>query len=85
MQETEIKRIMVPGQPRQMKLQRFHLNDKKLGMVMRGCHASDGKKLKKEDQGSGQPGQKVRYYLKSNESKKKKTRGGGRSSGRMSP
>jgi hypothetical protein len=40
MWEAEIRRIAVPGQPRQKKLARPHLKRKKLGVVMYSCHSS---------------------------------------------
>jgi hypothetical protein len=45
--EARIRRIAAPGQPRQKKLARLHLNGKKLGVVAHTCHPSDGRKLKK--------------------------------------
>jgi hypothetical protein len=44
MWEAEIKRIMVPGKPRQKV--RNHLIRKKLSMLVHACHSSNGEKYK---------------------------------------
>jgi hypothetical protein len=68
-QEAEMKKIMVPDQPRpkKRKIVRYPLNGKRLGMVVHTCQPSDGRKLKREDSWSRQ---KVRPYLQNNKSKK---------------
>jgi hypothetical protein len=38
--EAEIKKIRVPGLPGQKKVVRFHLKEKKLGVVAHACHPS---------------------------------------------
>jgi hypothetical protein len=46
--ETEIRRIVVPGQPVQKKVRETpHLNRKKSYVVVQACHPSDSGKLKK--------------------------------------
>jgi hypothetical protein len=63
--KAKIQRIMLSGQLGQ-KFVKPHLNEKKLSTVACACHPSDGGKLKMEDQGAGQTGQKVRSYLQNN-------------------
>jgi hypothetical protein len=46
MQEAEIRRIMVPGQPRQKKLMRPHLNGKELAVAAHICHPCYCRRLK---------------------------------------
>jgi hypothetical protein len=49
---------------------RPHVNEKKLGMVVRVCHPSEGGKLKIEDHSPGRHGEKVKPYFQHNQSKK---------------
>jgi hypothetical protein len=44
--ETEIRRIKVPGNPRQRKFMRPHLNGKKMRMVVHNCYSSHNRKHK---------------------------------------
>jgi hypothetical protein len=40
MQEAEIGKITIPGQPRQKKFARPYLSGKQLGVVLCACHPS---------------------------------------------
>jgi hypothetical protein len=56
MQEAAVRRITVPGQPRQKKIARPHLERKKLGMIVHAYHPSNGGKLNVVGSCPGQPG-----------------------------
>jgi hypothetical protein len=65
--EAKIRRIMVPGQPRQYKFMRLHLDGEKLGI----CHPNYCRSVKQKNHYPGQVGEKAKYYLQNNQSKKR--------------
>jgi hypothetical protein len=71
MQEDEIRRIVVLGQPgpKKKKITKPHLNRKKLEVVHMPAISAMGN-AKQEDSSPGWPGKKARSYLKNNQSKK---------------
>jgi hypothetical protein len=69
--KAEIRRISVPGQPRQKTFARPHLNGKKLGLVAQTCHPSYDGKYKLGGSWSRLTWTKeTRAYFQNNQSKK---------------
>jgi hypothetical protein len=64
--ETEIRKISVLPQPRPKKFSKTPSQS----MKTRYCDPASAESLKEEDLGAFPPGQKMRSYLKSNQSKK---------------
>jgi hypothetical protein len=57
---------MVQSQSGHEEVQKTHLNQC-LGIAEHACHPSYAEKHKKEDRSTGQPGHKMRPYLKNNQ------------------